>query len=227
VIATRRKSAVPAAGEGPVTKSVLIANLKGGCGKTVLATTLAAALAARGGGRVALADADRQKSALRWAKRRPADAAPIEALDWSKAADLGERPKKLDWLVIDAPGALRGGKAADLVAEAKAVLVPLAPSFYDLDATKRFLRELEALKRVRKGKAEVRLVANRVKAGSRAAKSLEESFAALGHAPAARIAERAAYGELAERGLSIFDRPVKALDPLRAQWAPLIGLLEA
>ncbi|MFO7856937.1 MAG: ParA family protein [Paracoccaceae bacterium] len=210
-----------------MTKSVLIANLKGGCGKTVLATTLAAALAVRGGGRVALADADRQKSALRWARRRPADAAPVEALDWSRAADLGERPKRLDWLVIDAPGALGGAKAADLVAEAKAVLVPLAPSFYDLDATRRFLKELEALKRVRKGKAEVHLVANRVKAGSRAARSLEESFAALGHAPAARIAERAAYGELAERGLSVFDRPIKALAPLRAQWAPLIGLLEA
>jgi chromosome partitioning protein len=208
-------------------KSVLIANLKGGCGKTVLATTLAAALAVRGAGRVALADADPQKSALRWAKRRPADAAPVEALDWSKPSDLGERPKKLDWLVIDAPGALRGDKAADLVAEAKAVLVPLAPSFYDLDATRRFLKEIEALKRVRKGKAGVHLVANRVRAGSRAAKGLEASFSDLGHAPAARIAERAAYAELAESGLSIFDRPIKALAPLRAEWEPLIDLLDA
>ena len=210
-----------------MTASVLVANLKGGCGKTVLATTLAAALATRGAGRVGLADADRQKSALRWARRRPETAAPVEALDWSKGSDLGKGAKRLDWLVIDAPGALRGAAAADLVAEAKAVLVPLAPSFYDLDATKRFLRELEALKRVRKGKANVHLVANRLRTGSRAARGLEASFEALGHPPAARIAERAAFAELAERGLSVFDRPVKAYAPHRAELAPLLDLLGA
>lgn len=210
-----------------MTVSVLVANVKGGCGKTVLATTLAAALAVRGAGRVALADADPQRSALRWVRRRPAGAAPVEGLDWSKAARLGERPKGLDWLVIDAPGALRGAAAADLVAEARAVVVPLAPGFYDVEATRRFLKDLEALKRVRKGKAEVLPVANRLRAGSRAARALEETFVDLGRAPAARLSERAAYAELAELGLSIFDRPLRALDGPRGQWAPLLAALGA
>ncbi|PJN94246.1 hypothetical protein CNY89_15620, partial [Amaricoccus sp. HAR-UPW-R2A-40] len=43
-------------------RTVLVANRKGGCGKTLTAVTLAAALAGRGG-TVALADADPQKSA--------------------------------------------------------------------------------------------------------------------------------------------------------------------
>ncbi len=204
-----------------MTRTVLVANLKGGCGKTVLATTLASALAGRGA-RVALADADRQKSALRWAKRRPGDAAPVEALDWTKSSCFGDRPKKLDWLVIDAPGALRGAKAADLVAEARAVLIPLAPSFYDIDATRRFLKDIEDLKRIRKGKTAIHLVANRLRPRSRAAANLDAVFAGLGAPPLARLTERAAYGELAEEGLSIFDRHVKALDPLREQWAPIL-----
>ncbi len=209
-----------------MTGTVLVANLKGGCGKTVLATTLASALAVRGG-RVALADADRQKSALRWAKRRPDGAASLEALDWTRSSGSGDRPKKLDWLVIDAPGALRGAKAADLVAEARAVLIPLAPSFYDIDATRRFLKDIEDLKRIRKGKTGIHLVANRLRPRSRAAANLDAAFADLGAPPLARISERAAYGELAEQGLSIFDRPVKTLEPLQVQWIPILEALEA
>lgn len=207
-------------------RSILVANLKGGCGKTVISTTLATALAARGD-RVALADADKQKSSLRWGKQRPSDAAGIEMLDWTKSSALGERPKKLDWLVIDAPGALSGDRAEDLVAEARAVLVPVTPSFFDIDATKRFLKRVDDMKRVRKGKAEISVIANRVRARSRAAAGLDERLSDLDRAPLARIAERAIYAELAEQGLGLFDRNQKAFDPIKAQWAPVLEMLDA
>ena len=37
-----------------------------------------------------------------------AGAAPIRAVDWTDDGDFGDAPKKHDWLVIDAPGALTG-----------------------------------------------------------------------------------------------------------------------
>lgn len=205
-------------------KSILIANRKGGCGKTMVAVTIASAIAARGGV-VGLADADPQKSSLRWLKHRPGSATPIRAIDWTDPEDFGNAPKKLDWLVIDAPGALTGEKAEALIAEAKAIITPVLPSIFDVDSTKRFLREIEHVKRVRKGKVGVNLIANRTR-GGRGADRLGAFFEKLGQEPLAWIGERTAYPELAAQGLAVFDKPQKLYEPLRAQWAPVMDALD-
>ena len=57
-------------------RTILVANRKGGVGKTVTAVTIATALAGRGAA-VALADADGQKSALRWLRQRPETVRPV------------------------------------------------------------------------------------------------------------------------------------------------------
>ena len=206
-------------------KTVLVANRKGGCGKTVVAVTLASALAARGHS-VGLADADAQKSAQRWLKARPRDAARIEGLNWTKSGAVGDAPKSLDWLVIDAPGAVGGEAAEALIAEASAVIAPVLPSFFDADSTRRFLKEIEDIKRVRKGKVGVHLLANRVRPQGRATGRLQAFFDKVGQQPVAWIAERAAYADLAERGLSAFDMPQKLYAPIRAQWAPVLEALD-
>jgi chromosome partitioning protein len=202
-------------------RTILVANRKGGCGKTVTAITLASGLAARGGS-VALADADAQRSSLRWLRQRPATAAAITGLDWSHKGDVGETPGKTDWLVVDAPGALRGGRAGALIGEADVVIAPVLPSWFDSDSTRRFLKDIEELKRIRKGKAALHLIANRVRARSHAAEHLREFFEEIGQAPIAWIGERTAYAELAEQGLAVFDKPQRAYAPLRAQWAPVL-----
>lgn len=206
-------------------KTVLVANRKGGCGKTIIAITLAAALASRGH-RVALADADPQKSALRWLKQRPPVAPAIRALDWTHPSEIGEAPKRIDWLVIDAPGAIGGDKAEALIAEAEAVITPVLPSSFDVDSTRRFLREIEDIKRVRKGKVGVHLVANRVRVQGKATERLRGFFEQLDQAPLAWITERAIYAELAEEGLAVFDRPQRSFAPVKAQWAPVMAALD-
>ena len=205
-------------------KTILVANQKGGCGKTLTAIHVAAALAQKGY-RVALADADKQKSALHWLKQRPETAVAIQSLDWRHEKSIGDAPNDLDYLIIDAPGALTGEHAEHLVAEAHAIIVPLQPSFFDIDSTKRFLKHLQDIKRIRKGKVQLHLLASRVKPQSAANKDIQQFFEKLELQPIAWISERSAYGQLAMQGLSIFDQSQKQYVQLQAQWQSLLGAL--
>ena len=205
-------------------KTILIANQKGGCGKTLTAITLASALAARGD-KVALADADPQKSSLRWLKLRPDTASAIIGLDWRNEKSIGDAPKKTDWLIIDAPGALTGEHAEQLIAECHAIITPVQPSFFDVDSTQRFLKNIEDIKRVRKGKTSVHLLANRVRAQAVTNQQLNQFFDKIGQQPVAWITERSAYPQLAAEGLSVFDRSQKLYRDIQTQWQPVLDAL--
>lgn len=216
---------------GKKVNTVLIANQKGGCGKTSVAITLATAITNQGF-KVALADADPQKSSLRWLQQRPDTAAPILAIDWHEDEEIGDLPKKVekkfgkkDWLIIDAPGSLTAEKAATLISETKAVIIPVLPSIFDADSTKQFLASIENIKRIRKGKVDIHLLANRVKPKASTSQSLKHFFDNIGQQPIAWISERNLYPQLAEQGLALFDRNQKNYRDIQAQWQPVLDAL--
>lgn len=205
-------------------KTILIANQKGGCGKTLTAITLSTALAQKGY-KVALADADNQKSALQWLKQRPSSVVGIQSLDWRHEKSIGDAPENLDYLIIDAPGALTGEHAEQLIAECHAIVTPLQPSFFDIDSTRRFLKHIQDIKRIRKGKVQIHLIANRVKTNSSSSQEIQQFFNKIEQQPVAWIAERSAYGQLAMQGLSIFDKQQKLYLTMQTQWQPLLNAL--
>jgi chromosome partitioning protein len=202
---------------------VLVTHIKGGCGKTTIASNLAAAFAS-GGLKTALADVDRQHSALDWLALRPAAAPPIEPLDWRKATDgPGNGVARL---VIDAPANLRMKEVDALIREADVVVVPVLPSLFDERSTRRFLSKLEELKPIAKGRKGVVVVANRVRARSRAVQRLDAFLAEIDAVPAARLADRSIYGEMAAMGLSVFDLKGKSAQEVHDEWRPLLRAVE-
>lgn len=205
------------------TVSILVANAKGGCGKTTIATNLASAFA-NAGLSTALADGDRQRSCLAWLKLRPKSAPKIGGLDWRK--NIEPPPKGIERLVIDTGAGLRSERVREMLKQADLIVMPVLPSVFDERATKTFLKKVDALKPVRSGRKPVGVVGNRMRARTRSEADLDTFLAKLGHQVAARFHDRAIYTEVARQGLGIFDlspaRRAGAVD----DWLPLIQLIE-
>ncbi|EFO29660.1 cobyrinic Acid a,c-diamide synthase [Roseibium sp. TrichSKD4] len=207
-------------------RKILVVNSKGGCGKTTIATNLAAALAARGDA-VALADADRQKSSLGWLKRRSKKMSSIETLDWTKEGKIGDKEKGLDAIVIDGPSGLRSELAKTLIAEADDIIVPVLPSAFDWGASLKFLDGISEIKKVRKGKADIHLVANRVNRSSTQVAELEKRLAKKGYPILCRISDRVIYARHAAAGTGIFDYNDARSSDVRGQWHPLLQAVDS
>ena len=204
------------------TISVLVANIKGGCGKTTIATHVAAAFA-RSGRFTVLADGDRQRSSLRWTTTRPRGAAGLAAVDWSK--DISQISPAPERLVIDAPAAMGRDHIEELVEMAHAIVLPVLPSVFDESSTERFLERLADLKPIRKQRKLVAVVGNRVRANTRAAARLDRFLQGIGFSVIARLRDSQVYPEAAARGLSIFDVPGRRELEFRRDWDPLLAWL--
>jgi len=202
--------------------SVLVCNPKGGCGKTTIATNLAAAFAHMGFV-TALADCDRQKSACRWVARRPTGVPDVTGLDWSK--EVTGLPDGIERLVIDAPAAIRRRDVRELIAKVDVLLVPVLPSLFDELTTGKFLARIDRLKPIRKGRRAVGLIANRVKPRTAALARLEDFLAAAPHPTITHVRDSQAYPAAAERGSAIFDTPTRKSARLSGEWQRLLGCL--
>ena len=118
-------------------QTILVANPKGGSGKTTVATNIAGWLAGKRQ-RVALADHDPQRSASEWLARRPALFPAIIGVPFdAKKNALKEAAPQ--WQVVDTPAGLHGGDLREALNSADVMLVPLAPSAFDMAATAHFL----------------------------------------------------------------------------------------
>lgn len=201
-------------------KSILIANPKGGSGKTTLSVNIAGYLANQGQ-RVAILDLDRQKSATLWAANRPRDLPQIVTLESKKGEDCLN-----DTLVIDSPAGLHGKNLIYTLKLARKIIVPISPSLFDLSASRDFLQLLAEEKDVRNGKYQIGVVGMRMNARTRAASTLENFLADSKLPILAYLRETQLYVNAAFEGKSLFDLPPYMAFRELEQWEFMLDWLD-
>ena len=193
---------------------VVIANPKGGVGKSTLATNVAGYFASQGHP-VMLGDADRQQSARLWLGLRPPAARSIAT--WDVDAKLIVKPPKgTTHVVLDTSAGLHGSRLDDVLKLADKVIVPLQPSVFDIFATRAFLDQLAAHRRA--GKLQIGIVGMRVDARTIAADKLHEFVDGLGLPVLGYLRDTQNYIHLAARGLTLFDVAPGRVEKDLEQW---------
>jgi chromosome partitioning protein len=201
---------------------VVVANPKGGVGKSTLSTNVAGYFASQGHA-VMLGDADRQQSSRLWLQLRPPAARPIAT--WAVSHDLIARPPRdTSHVVLDTPAGLHGWRFKDVMRMADKVLVPLQPSIFDIYATRDFLDEVAEFRDA--DQAKIGIVGMRVDGRTIAAEKLQEFVGGLGLPVLGFLRDTQNYIHLAARGLTLFDVAPGRVDKDLQQWRAICDWLD-
>lgn len=204
-------------------RHIMVLNPKGGCGKSTLATNLAAYYASSGSA-VALADFDPQGSSTDWLAVRPETAAPVVGLEaWEDG--LRNLPRSVDVVVMDPPARVHGRELTDLVRRADTIIVPVLPSGIDIRASLRFIDELKSVGRIERRQAKVAVVANRIQPNTLIFDELDAHLRRLGVPYVATLREAQNYIRAYSRGLGVHELPPYLAWPEWEQWGPLTDWL--
>jgi chromosome partitioning protein len=199
--------------------TIIIANPKGGSGKTTLATNIAGWLAAKRQ-RVVLADFDAQRSSTQWLLRRSEHLPKV--FGWTPDRDKRVlQDAEPQWLVIDLPAGIHGETLRDAVRRAQIILVPVSPSAFDIDATRTFLAKIAEYKAIKEGTIHIGLVGMRVDIRTRSASELEEFLKQYDFPFVTNLRDTQVYVHAARDGLSVFDMPRSRAEQDWEQWRTL------
>jgi chromosome partitioning protein len=179
-------------------KTIVIANQKGGSGKSTLTVHLAAAAEQAGDGPVVITDTDPQGTAGDWFNQRKRSGLDTPRYAPLALADIGDRLQALDaagaaYLFIDTAPSV-GAVNAELFAAADLILIPLNPTPADLRAL------VKGLPVVKASGTPFNFVLARVRANLRNNDGTALALEALGLVLPTRMHERVIYAETFAHG---------------------------
>lgn len=206
-------------------RHVMVMNAKGGCGKTTIATNIAAHFASNDY-KVALADYDPQRSSLDWLEMRDEALPKITGV---AAFDDGLRsvPRDIDVVVIDAPARTHGSEMNELVRRAETIVVPVLPSPIDMKACANFMTELLELGKVQREQARLAVIANRVRENTLLFEELDKYLGKLKVPYLSALRQSTNYLRAYQRGMGVLELPEYLAWPDWQQWEPITKWLDS
>lgn len=213
------------------TISTLVLNPKGGCGKSTIATNLAAYYAVSGYETV-LMDCDRQASSLHWHRLRSPDDAPITATTVHDQKASVTRawqyrmPVGVGRMIIDSPAGVQPYELSEYLGRADNVVIPILPSTLDMHATIEFIDVLQRSPEMRRGRIRVCVVANRVDDRTIVRRQLINVLEELNVPLITRLRATQNYVFVAGIGKGIHEMRHQRFQDDQADWMPLVQWLD-
>lgn len=201
---------------------IVVANPKGGVGKSTLSSNIAGHLAQQGHG-VLLGDIDRQQSSRLWLQLRPANVPKIEAWEVDEQF-VAKPPKGVTHVVLDTAAGLHGKQLDAVMKIADKVIIPLQASVFDIYPTRDFIAKLHKARR--SDKVQLAVVGNRIKEHTKATEHLREFLATLDVPVLTLLRDTQNYAHLAAHGLTLFDVAPAKVEKDLEQWAPITAWLK-
>ena len=209
---------------------ITIINVKGGIGKTTIATNLASAYANLGR-HTTLIDYVPQGSSMYWLNLRRSDASDINGI----AAFPSNRPVTRSWqlrlpenterVIVDTPAGLKGLNLIDQLNGTHTILIPVLPSSIDTHATLAFIHELYLSVKVESKDIRLAIICNRVKVNTLAYQALKRFLDVMGIPVFANLRETQNYISSSEQRLGIHELRSKTNDRDIRSWIEVISWL--
>lgn len=207
-------------------KTVLVASSKGGAGKTTIATHLAAQ-SAIDGLRTALVDADPQASSTRWAQKRAGLDSAVLAIDGTRRRAWRKQvPDDTQRVIVDGAAGAMAEELDPFLEAVDAVIVPVVPSTFDIEATVPFLDSLARHPRVRKGTLRVGLVGNKLKPWTNVSQQALDLLKQWPYPLVAQLRDSQGYVVTTALGKSLFDYHSAQVREHQSDWQPLLRWLK-